>query len=323
MADDSAVEDVLAEVLASNAVHGAVAARTELAAPWAIRFPRVARAGFHIVTRGSCYLRVDEDEPVPLSNGDVVLLPHGSEHLLSSAPRASGPTFGALLARPGTEQRGGMVRVPGPGPVTAIVCGVYLFANDEPHPVLVQLPKLIRVRDDDAAVDAITAVIRLLVTELAREHAGARTVVARLVDVLFVLLVRRWVDTQPMGVGGWLGALRDPRIGRVLARLHRHPDRHWTVMELAEVAAMSPAAFKRRFSALVGRSPVAYLTRARMDAALRLLRRTDASLAEIASAVGYESEFAFGRAFKREHGLAPGRYRSLYSASDAAGPPLR
>jgi AraC-like DNA-binding protein len=303
-------EDVLAEVLTSSAPQGAVTTRCDLRAPWGIRFPASPRAGFHVVISGTCWLRLGDGEPVELRTGDVALLPHGGGHVLSSSPRGSAIPLATLLARPTTVQQPGLVQAGGDGAISSLICGIYHFAAEERHPVLGQLPPLLQVPGTRQAGAGIASITDLLVAELERADEGASAVSARLADVLFVLVVRQWIQAQPEGVGGWLGALRDPRIGRVLTRVHREPERRWTVDDLAESAAMSAAAFKRRFTALVGEPPLTYVTRSRMDVAARLLRRSNAPLAQVAAAVGYESEYAFGRAFKRALGVAPGRFRA-------------
>jgi AraC-like DNA-binding protein len=311
LAPDQVAEDVLAEVLAANSVQGAVLARSELAAPWGLRFPAMSRAGFHLLAEGSGWLRMKGlDEPQRLEAGDLVLLPHGSEHVVASTPRGAALPFKEMLARADTVRRAGLIRAGGNGPRATLVCGNYFFDRDEPHPILAQLPAVITVRRDDATFGAaIDNVVRLLMAELDLGHDGASAVAGRLIDVLFVLIVREFIHARNESEGGWLGALRDARVGRVLSHMHRDPSRRWTVDELAELAAMSPAAFKRRFTRLVGQAPLGYLTRIRMDVAARMLRSSDASLSEVATAIGYDSPYAFGRAFKRERGVAPGQYR--------------
>lgn len=157
----------------------------------------------------------------------------------------------------------------------------------------------------------LQGIIRLLVAETTRTRPGARVVAARLTDVLFVQVIRAWLDLTDAGAGqrSWLTALRDPRIGAALSLVHDAPQHPWTVEGLARDVAMSRPAFARQFKELVGDTPLAYVSRLRIGLAARLLRETDDLVGDIGAAVGYTSEFTFSRAFSRELGIAPGRYR--------------
>ena len=170
------------------------------------------------------------------------------------------------------------------------------------------LPSLIHIR-----ADATTSGLERALASLRREYeapdVGSPTIVSRLLDVVFVEILRAWLSSQEEGAAGWLGALRDATIAGALARLHREPQRRWTVEDLAREVGMSRPVLARRFRQKVGVPPLAYLTQVRMDLAARLLLASDASLTEVAGRVGYESEFAFNRAFKKEYGSPPGRYR--------------
>jgi transcriptional regulator GlxA family with amidase domain len=176
------------------------------------------------------------------------------------------------------------------------------------------LPSLIHVPALSAESDhGLVTLSRILVREALNDRMGAELVVPRLVDTLLVFIVRNWIEQQPAETVGWLGALRDEQIGRALSLIHEAPERKWTVVDLASKVAMSRATFARRFSALVGESPHAYVTRWRMNLAARLLRTTSDSAERIAASVGYDSPTAFGAAFRRHLSVSPGRYRSQAS----------
>jgi AraC-like DNA-binding protein len=305
--------DVLADVLSSTQIGGTVFARSELPAPWGMLFEPASRAGLHIVARGSCWLRMKgRGAPVHLAQGDVVLLPHGAGHSLISAPNVQPMPFSKMLSRCQVSQgpHGMSMSLEGKGPSTVLLCGAYRFEHEGVHPLLSLLPPLIHLRADAGVMSGpLEAVLRLLLAEYTQPGPGTVTVTARLVDVLFIHIIRGWLEQQPEGSAGWLGAVRDPQVGRALALMHGEPRRDWTVESLAAEVACSRATFARRFRELVGEPPLVYLTRLRMEVAARLLRDGELSLATIAERVGYASEFAFNRTFHRVRGVPPGRYR--------------
>jgi AraC-like DNA-binding protein len=250
-----------------------------------------------MVVQGSCWLIPRGSDPVPLSVGDVVLLYGDQGHGLADAL----DTPLSEIAGPGEPQL-----IEGPGPRTALLCGVHEFERDWSHPMLDALPEVVR-----ATVDLLTA-------ELEEHGPGSDAAAPALLEVLLVQILRAWLSEQPEGTG-WASALYDPDLAATLGAIHDEPGRQWTVDALAAHAGMSRATFARRFTASAGEPPLAYLTRWRMITAARRLREGDAPLSAIAKQVGYGSEYAFAKAFKRVHGTAPGRYRS-----GSAGPrPLR
>ena len=300
--------DVLADVLSNTRIGGTLFCRAELRGSWGMGVSPASQAGFHVVARGTCWLRVKgRGRPLRLVQGDVILLPHGAGHSLQSDPEARVlPLFEALrqqgLARPRSPERDDSS--------TVLLCGAYHFERNGVHPLLSLLPPLIHIpADGEQVAGPLEAVLRLLVAESAQAGPGTHTVISRLVDVLFIHIIRCWLEQQPEGSAGWLGALKDAQVGRALARMHAEPARDWTVQGLAAEVATSRATFARRFRELVGEPPLVYLTRWRMELAGRLLRETELSLAEVAAHVGYSSEFAFNRTFHRECGQPPGRYR--------------
>lgn len=301
--------DALADVLAATRLGGAVFARTVPRAPWGMAFDAAPMAGFHLVVRGSCYLRLAEDEEaIELHQGDLVLVSHGSPHTISNPEHARPAPFGEILARH-TDPDADLV-FGGDGATTVLVCGGYHFAAGREHPLLAILPPLIHVRTAAASAGHdLSLVVELLTREVAGSGIGTGTVTNRLVDALFVYLVRAWLEDQPDGVAGWLGALRDPVIGRALSLLHDEPAHPWKVVDLAARVGMSRSGFAQRFADLVGETPRRYLASLRIDRAAQLLRDTDDSILQIALGVGYANEQALSKAFARRYDSAPGRYR--------------
>jgi len=305
--------DVLADVLRTARAGGTLSARTVLHAPWGVAFGEELRAGFHVVVQGTCWLRLEDgSEPSQLVAGDVVYLPHGPRHVLSDAPGRPAQDWRRLY----DEHAGSEVRVEGGGARTVLLCGSYRLDVDGPSPLLGALPAVVHVPADQAArTGALAASLTLLAAELDATRPGTDVAVERLIDLMLVYLLRAWLARQPADCGGWLAAVADPQVGRALALVHAEPGRRWTVDSLARAVGLSRAAFARRFTERVGEPPLAYVTRWRMTVAARLLREADQPLAAIADQVGYDSEFAFAKAFKRSRGLPPGRYRSAARAA--------
>ena len=305
--------DVLGEVLAATGFKGVLLAQLRArGSGWGCGLERLGTAGFHLIAEGTCWLRVAEQPPRQLVSGDVALLPQGEPHHLAGSPEQAAVPYAELEAAHPVG-RDGILDLGGHGPVARIVCGKFDYDHDaSQHPVLSALPAVIHVPGMSADPE-LQGIIRLLALESTRERPGSRAVAARLTDVLFVQVIRAWLDTadtDPQSAPqSWLTALRDPRIGAALSLMHEAPQQPWTVESLARDVAMSRPAFARQFKQLVGVSPLAYLSRVRITLASRLLRDTNRLVSDIGEAVGYTSEFTFSRAFAREHGLPPGRYR--------------
>lgn len=296
--------DVLEDVVSVTRIRGRVFCRTELPERWGLEFPPFDSAVFHVVARGELWLRLTgQEDRRRISAGDVVLVAHGSGHCLSSHPEEPAVLFERYFADPG--------RPPPSASGVIVLCGVYKFEADGRHPLFSVLPPVVHVRAaDEQPPGQLAAIVQLLEHEQRSAGPGTETVTARLVDLVFLSLIRRWIAAQPEGSAGWLGATRDERIGRVLAAIHERPAESWTLDELAGIARMSRAAFVRRFQALAGEPPMGYLGRWRLSLASALLKHTELSVAQVAARVGYSSEFAFSKAFRRERGASPTQYRS-------------
>jgi AraC-like DNA-binding protein len=304
--------DVLANVLDITNLATHVLGTRELIAPWGVVVSEQDHSAVHIIRRGACWLRVRGEEPLRLNAGDVVLLANGDGHALSSDRQMR--DLEPFQQAAGRAQH--MVIPPRHGKVdtsiepTILQCAGYKFSQEGPHPLLALLPPLIHIPATKAAGDDdLQLLLRLLTQESTRREAGMELVVPRLIDTLFVYILRAWLREQPEGGGGWLGALRDPQISKALALVHERPQEPWMVETLARSVAMSRAAFAKRFTDLVGEPPLAYVTRWRMDIAAKMLRESRESVARIAGRVGYVSETAFAKAFRRRRKLPPGAYR--------------
>ncbi|MBD2893572.1 IS5 family transposase IS4811 [Actinomadura sp. RB99] len=311
--------DVLSEVIASMRTGLPAATRTDARAPWAMRLRPVAGPGFHVILEGACWLVPpsgpsgpselggvgEAGEPVELAAGDVVFLRSGREHVLADDP-ATTPT--RLHTGPDGGGGFGELTIEGPGARTVMLCGAYDLDQARPHPLLRGLPPVIHVRARHGRHPELRSAVALLCAELSGGRPGADGIVPPMIDVLLFYVLRAWLD-EADAPDGWAAALTDPGISRALKAIHEEPGRPWTVEALGRCAGLSRAAFARRFAALVGEPPLAYLTRWRMTTAGRLLRETRDPLSAVAERTGYTSEFAFAKAFKREFGVAPGGYR--------------
>lgn len=317
--------DVLTDALEAIHLKSVIHGRLELTAPWGFRAD-FGHSGFYVVTRGNCWLEVDGvDQPVQLSSGDFVLLPHRQAHVLRDSRRTRAVPAREVFAKcpKSTDgcQPGGIRRYGGGGALTTMVGGCFLFEDGGRNPLVAALPPVVHVKGDGGrAVQWLEASLQFVSSEMASGQPGAETVVSRLADILFVQAVRAHLAQSSEEATGWLRALVDPKVGAALGLMHEKPEQAWTVEALASRVAMSRSAFAARFAQLVGEPPLTYLTRWRMQKASRLLRGGHASIGEVAARVGYEAEAAFSKAFKRWIGVAPGAYRRAEAAPSAPSP---
>jgi AraC-like DNA-binding protein len=303
------VVDPLADVFDLSRVSGAVMAQLIAYEPWGVAVDPVPGAVFHAVVAGSCWLRMPGRAPQHLMPGDVILLPTNTPHELVSSVDAR-----TELARFDSDARrtpdGDMV-IEGDGAGTRVLCAAYDYDHEVAHPLMSQLPPVLHIPAGMPGDDeALAATLRLLALELGGRPPGSRAAVGRLIDVMLIHAMRAWLRMQEDdATDGWLLALRDPVIARAMNAIHQRPREPWTIESLAREVSVSRATLTRRFTHLVGETPPEYLARWRMDLAAQRLRDTDDTVAAIAAAVGYRSEYSFSRAFTRHRGLAPGRYR--------------
>jgi AraC-like DNA-binding protein len=311
--------DPLADVFDLSRVSGAVMAQLIAFEPWGVAVDPIPGAVFHAVVAGSCWLRMPNRAPQQLMPGDVVLLPTNTPHEVVSAIDGTTESL-AQFEKDTRRTPDGDVVIDGPGACTRGLCAAYNYDHEVAHPLMSQLPPVLHlpagVPGDDGA---IAGTLRLLALELGGHPPGSRAAVGRLIDVMLIHVMRAWLRIQERDAdAGWLLALRDPVVAGAMNCIHARPDEPWTVDSLAHEVSVSRATLARRFTDLVGETPLGYLTRWRMDLAAQRLRDTDDTIAAISLAVGYRSEYAFSRAFTRHRGLAPGRYRRAARSRRAA-----
>jgi AraC-like DNA-binding protein len=317
--------DVLSEVLRSIRLDSALFFNAELTAPWCVLEPRSEKMTaalspnsghlvlYHYVLEGKAYAQLPGDERVELAKGDIVMIPHGDSHLLGNGNHAR-PVDSMKAFEKNLSEGLKLARHGGGGDVTRLVCGFMVFDPRMSSVVLSGLPKIVKVHlSDGPGSQWIRDSIRFAVGEESGDGSGL--VVAKLSEVLFVETLRRYVNERSDEQSGWLAAARDPVIGKVLARLHEDPAREWTVQELAREVGLSRTRFAERFREFIGDSPIAYLQKWRLKIGAEALLSTEKSVAEIAVAVGYGSESAFNRAFKREYDSPPAVYRKSHRSN--------
>ena len=299
--------DPLGEALHLLRMNGAFYCRSDLSEPWGMTLhPMPGYLWFHAVTAGRVLLEIDEAQPTWLHPGDLALVPHGNGHRLRSEPGVPAPEILELDLQH-LSDRYEIVRHGAGGAPTTLVCGAVRFDHPAARHLVGILPETIRIEASDAPrAMRMQNVFALMAVEAREFRPGGEAVLTRLADILVIQAIRAWIETAPAARTGWLGALQDPYIGRALALIHRDPARTWTVASLAEELAMSRSAFAARFTELVDEPAMQYVTRWRMHVALDTLQTEGATVAQLADRLGYRSEAAFARAFKRVLGLPPG-----------------
>jgi len=296
--------------------------RLEATAPWSLiqetesgdhgalvgsgKNSRADLAHFAMLSRGNCWLSVEGiPEPIPLTGGDCFLLAQGTRIVMSDNPRTRpGLSFRQLAQR----AYGNVVHHGGGGAPTTVVCGAMSFERASLKPITQLLPDFILIRADQAHTAALHNTIYALASEMAEQAPGSEVVATRLAEVLFIQVLRAHIASEPERNRGWLRAIFDPQIGTALSAIHGSVNTPWTVESIAAAAGMSRSGFAARFKELLGQTPLEYVTEWRMQKALQLLQRRDKKLIDVARSVGYESDAAFSKAFKRVVGASPGQY---------------
>lgn len=307
--------DPLGEALHLLRMSGAFYFRSELTAPWGLTIPAIPDClWLHVVTVGRGLLQVGGEPPIEIRPGELTLVPRGHGHVMRSADDVATPSVMGLPHDVLTEKYAVLQHGGGGEPCTAI-CGAVRFDHPAARALVALLPPVLNVEPSGSPQSEwLHSTLRLIAAEAAELRPGGDTVLTRLADVLVVQAIRAWLETAPAARTGWLGALRDQHVGRALVMVHRDPARDWTLAALAAEAALSRSAFSARFTELVGEPAMGYVTRWRMHTALTWLD-DGATVAELAGRLGYRSEAAFSRAFKRVIGTAPGQARRARAGS--------
>lgn len=315
--------DALSDVLRIANLTGGVFLHAEFFAPWCINSqlssedcspflgPTAHLILYHYVAEGELLFRVEgnDAEPTALRAGEVILLPRNDRHVMGSDVNLA-PVDGHTLISSPTD--GGLFTIHhgGNGARTRLICGFLGCDSGDGNPIFTTLPPALHLRVEEAgAAEWIRSTFQFAADEISAGRPGSESVLAKLSELLFVEAVRRYAENLPDDETGWLAGLSDPYVSRALALFHREVTRRWTMDEIARTVGLSRSALADRFTRLIGTAPMHYLANWRMHVARQRLRSTPASLAQVAEAVGYESEAAFSHAFKKAFGVAPATWR--------------
>jgi AraC-like DNA-binding protein len=331
--------DVLSDVLRVVRLSGAVFFTADFSSPWAIESPKpetlasavMAHAEcivlFHILVDGACELVCPGRPVTTMEAGDVVVFPRGDQHVMRSHATASTTSITSIFS-PGKYDEPLQLSFGGGGHTSRFVCG-YLNCDQRFSPLVEALPTmlLVRSRDDYSAIDAVDAggsqpttvpegsgtwlgtTLKYTVNEARAARPGNAAMLGRLTELMFVEILREYMQRLPVDQGGWLAGLNDPHVGKALRLMHANPARDWTVDDLAREAAVSRSVLAQRFTDLVGDAPMRYLSNWRMQLAKQMMRDGARNIQDVATRVGYDSEAAFNRAFKRATGSPPAAWR--------------
>jgi AraC-like DNA-binding protein len=331
--------DVLSDVLRVVRLSGAVFFTADFSSPWAIESPlpdKLAAAVmpeaecvvlFHILVEGECEVACPSHPVTVMESGDVVVFPRGDQHTMRSHGAATSTPLSSIFS-PGQHDEPPQLSHGGGGRTSRFVCG-YLNCDQRFSPLVDALPTmlLVRSRDDYSSIEAVDTrgtlpevvpqgsgtwlgtTLKFTVNEARTARPGNAAILGRLTELMFVEILREYMQRLPANQGGWLSGLNDPSVGKALRLMHEDPVRDWTVDELAREAAVSRSVLAQRFTELVGEAPMRYLAGWRMQLAKQMMREGTANIQDIATRVGYESEAAFSRAFKRATGSPPTTWR--------------
>jgi AraC-like DNA-binding protein len=274
-------------------------------------------AHFAMLSRGNCWLSVEGvPEPIPLSGGDCFLLARDTSIVMRDSPRTPPrSTFREIAAKANSH----VAHYGGGGAPTTIVCGSLSFDRASLKPITQLLPRFVLIRADHARTLALHITMQALASEMTVQAPGSEVVATRLAEVLFIQILRAHIASEPERNQGWLRAIFDPQVGSAVSAMHDSVNAPWTVESLAEAAGMSRSAFAVRFKELLGQTPLEYVTEWRMQKAMQLLQQRDRKLIDVARSVGYESDAAFSKAFKRVVGASPSEYLKRDFADQANG----
>lgn len=321
--------DALSDVLQLIRLTGGVFLNAEFTHPWLVRTRHSRKIAdvlmpeaehmveYHLIVEGNCYAKLEDGEPVLLETGDVVMFPHGEAHLLGSDLSTPAVPTEELLGS-GVDDFAEL-RYGGGGQLTRLVCGFLACDRTLCSPLLATMPRLLKVSSRGSEAGAwLETYMRFSVAERIEQRAGGACILAKLSELMFVEAIRRHIESLPADRTGWLAGLRDTFISRALALLHGKPARPWTVEDLGKQVGLSRSALAERFTYYIGQPPMQYLTQWRLSLAAHQLRTTGRPIAAIAEEVGYDSEAAFNRAFKREFGAPPATWRKSVNVPAAS-----
>jgi AraC-like DNA-binding protein len=326
--------DPLSDLLKTVRLTGAVFFEIVAEDPWAVGspvrehiLPKILPGAdhliaYHVVTTGRCFATAVGGHAIPLEAGQVVVFTNGQPHIMSSGPNMpADPPMPDVLEVAASGSKPFCINFGSGAPSVRLVCG-YLACDARPYnPLIENLPPVITAGDPRNSGEGLIAqFVRFAVAEAADRHAGSESVLTKLSELMFIDVLRRYLEKLPAEQAGWLAGLRDPLVGKALSLMHAKPAYDWTLDELAKQAGLSRSVLAERFMQFVGIPPMQYLAKWRMQIAAELLTGSNVNVGTIAAQIGYESEAAFSRAFKKMIGVPPSAWRRTILEDRAAGP---
>jgi len=296
--------DVLSDILSKVKLTSVVYFKSDFSEPWGMEIPKGPFAQFHIVTKGQCLLKT-KDKSIQLFTGDIVVFPLGASHWLANnenSKRYNGQDVVESILSGKSLFEGDKLS-------TTLVCGHFEFDKSLDHPFIKELPSIIHINDTDLKQFSwLKSITDLVIEEAEKEQSGSGVIVNKLGEILFVHTLRAYIEKNK-SIKGFIAAIQDERISKVLKEIHSSPQNDWKIEQLATIAAMSRTSFSNRFKTLTGETPFNYITQWRLLQAKELLEESSLSVGEIAEQVGYQSESAFNRVFKKRVSLTPLKFR--------------
>ena len=309
--------DALTDILNTLRLTSSLYFRTELTSPWGINVPakkNVAR--FHIVIRGQCWLQIDDGQGLHMSNGDLVVIPHGASHNLADTSTSDIRPLAEILEEVSYSGEGPLL-YGGGGAGCCLVCGEFSFDDLGNHPLLENLPeKLVVKGDENYNTKWLDSAIGFIAHEAAKLEPGAHAIIDRLSEIILIQVIRATLNASEEQIP-FLSLFADQRINKVLSAIHAEPANDWSVEGLGKIVNMSRSSFSNRFTELANMTPLQYIIFVRMQKASRLLIETELSLANVADQIGYQSEAAFSQSFKKQYGVRPGEFRRMHTRAAA------
>lgn len=305
--------DALTDILNTLRLSSSLYFRTELTSPWGINVPAKSKvARFHIVIRGQCWLQIDEDEGVHMSNGDMVVIPHGVSHTLADAPTTNARPLAEVLDEVDYAGEGPLI-YGGGGAGCCLVCGEFAFDDLGSHPLLENLPNKLYVTGDTSYnTQWLDSAMGFIAHEAAKLEPGAHAIIDRLSEIILIQVIRATLDATTEHIP-FLSVFSDSRINQVLTAIHADPADNWSVERLGQLVNMSRSSFSNRFNELANMTPLQYVIFVRLQKASRLLIESSIPLIAVADRIGYQSEAAFSQAFKKQYGMRPGEFRRVHT----------
>jgi len=305
--------DALTDILNTLRLTSSLYFRTELTSPWGVTVPAKARvARFHIVVRGQCWLQVEDGEGLHMSNGDLIVVPHGVSHSIADTPSSAVRPLDDVLSEVSYTGEGPLV-YGGGGAGCCLVCGEFSFEDLGKHPLLENLPeKLFVTGAENYNTKWLDSAIGFIAHEAAKREPGAQAIIDRLSEIILIQVIRATLEASDEQIP-FLSMFGDQRVNKVLSAIHSEPADNWTVERLGGIVNMSRSYFSSRFTKLANMTPLQYVIFVCLQKASRLLIESSAGLSSVADQIGYQSEAAFSQSFVKQFGVRPGEFRRMHA----------